>query len=284
MALFDLYPTFNILDPYNPGQGPRYTGKEGEIKHHVRHGRFGRGQYLHWTHVLVVTDLTLDIRSAYDSQLGTFTPSNADTVYIKDYPLKDQCTAFLVVFTQIVSRGQASQYRRCYLDRVRPRIGDCNRCFQWKGALIPIPWQYCIDPATNIRTALAIPSRLHATFLNPTCGCINGKSIELNYNANPAFATPQVYSWVGTLPASVCGHKVDLNFQFYFDGFFNYLVDIHLIGGGPCVVNNGYADRPIGGTLGTNTCCPVHWTFLIGFSLSTCGCGALATTQVLITE
>src|SRR5438105_3656996 len=113
---FDLYRGFNPANPYTPPNAiAAGCGLGGELIHNVRLGRFGAGQYLHWTHKLLV-DLSQDLHSAYNTQLNAFNPGLADTVFIPDYPIPGWCCAFLIVDVQVLNRGGPGAYWVCYLD------------------------------------------------------------------------------------------------------------------------------------------------------------------------
>ena len=136
-VIYDLYRGFNPNNPYAPPGGITVACElNGELVHHVRHGRFGTGKYLHWTNVLMVPEET-DIRSGYNSQLNAFNAGNADTVIVHDYPIPGWHSAFLVVDVQVMSRGLTGVYRRCYLDRARPKKGPAPFCQVGVGGLNP---------------------------------------------------------------------------------------------------------------------------------------------------
>jgi hypothetical protein len=94
-ASVTIYRNFSASNPY-PADGTRPSAKDvpGVLKHHMKNGRFGRGMaagaQLFWTHLLYLED-TVDIRSAYDSQLRAADPTRADTVLIGDYPIPGKC-------------------------------------------------------------------------------------------------------------------------------------------------------------------------------------------------
>lgn len=160
-AVVDVYRGFNVTNPY-PGSGATLAvrGARGHLKHHVRHGRFGSAADLKWTTVLYLPPGS-DVRSAYNSQLNAWTPANADTVVLADYPIAGWCTAFLVVLVQRLNRGTLAECQRVCLDRLKPRQGACFRgC--------------CPSP---------LPTTLHATIpIGTGCPCLDGTVIPLVYS------------------------------------------------------------------------------------------------------
>jgi hypothetical protein len=141
-ATVDIYRGVTLAAPYPfQMQQPAVSGVRGVLKHHLQNGRFGyNAANLHWTHLLLVEPET-DIRSAYNSQLGTFTAANADTVVLKDCPQgSGNCCAFMALMVQRARRGQADEHLRVYLDRFQPRLGSCyqKNCDQCK--IAPYAW------------------------------------------------------------------------------------------------------------------------------------------------
>src|SRR5205807_2124543 len=115
---FDLYRGFNAASPY-PGVGvlPDVPNKLGALVQHMKCGRFGYQTLdLYWTYQLLTT-VDLDIRSAYNSQLGAYDSTKADTLIANDFPLTAWQTAFYVVAT---IRDRDQNFKRCYLDRLQP--------------------------------------------------------------------------------------------------------------------------------------------------------------------
>ena len=164
-ALVDIYRGFSASSPYPAaGTTPGVAGVGGHLKHHMRHGRLGQGQYLKWTHVLLLPP-EVDIRSAYHSQLNAWQPADADTVVLPDYPIPGWCTAFLVVLVQRAGRGTREEHLRAYLDRLKPRQGGCQ---------VPAPG-CCSDP---------LPETLHATVpAGSGCPCLEGEVVTLTFDA-----------------------------------------------------------------------------------------------------
>jgi hypothetical protein len=154
----------------------------GILKNHMRNGRFGYvlggNVAVWWTNVLLLPVGT-DVRSAYNSELNTFSEAGGDTVMVPDYPVPGTCTAFVCVMVQRVSRGSAKDYLRCYLDRAQPSYGSA-----------------CPDPTlgtqqTNCCPGVGIPNTLHATLSGGSggCTCLNGTSFALTWNGT---------NWAGT--------------------------------------------------------------------------------------
>jgi hypothetical protein len=184
-VIVDIYRNFSAAQPY-PAQGstPALSQVAGLLRHHLRHGRFGRGDFLHWTHVLELP-IGTDLRSAYNSQLQTWQPASADTVILADDPLPGRCTAFLVVLVQRVERGRAGDRLRAYLDRMQPRDG----CFVAAPACCPNP----------------LPSVIHATIPGPSgCPCLDDEVVELTFD-------PGSGKWIGDL--TVCSSE-NLHLEF----------------------------------------------------------------------
>jgi hypothetical protein len=168
----DVYRGYNPADPYSPPNQPAaLTGVPGVLKNHMRNGRFGYvlggNVAIWWTNVLLVAPGT-DVRSAYNSELNSFSEANGDTVMVPDYPIAGTCTAFVVVMVQRVSRGTAGDYLRCYLDRAQPNYGHpCSGGGQ----------------STTCCPGVTIPNTLHATLSGGTgsCTCLNGLSFPLTW-------------------------------------------------------------------------------------------------------
>ncbi|MBL8792903.1 MAG: hypothetical protein JNM56_03290 [Planctomycetia bacterium] len=183
-AVVDVYRGFNAANPY-PGGGstPAVEGARGHLKQHVRHGRFGSAAGLKWTTVLYLPPAT-DVRSAYDAQLNAWTPANADTIVLPDYPREGWCTAFLVVLVQRMHRGTAAECLRVCLDRLQPRQGGCIRA------------GCCPD----------MPATLYATVpLGTGCPCLDGTVVPLTYDADSD-------AWTGS--QTVCnGENFTLTFR-----------------------------------------------------------------------
>jgi hypothetical protein len=177
-ATISIYRGFNVYRPYpTVAMTPALPSVAGHLKHHVRHGRFGSAAALKWTPLVYLPPDT-DIRSAYNTQLNTWTPANADTVVFPDYPIPSWCTAFLVVLVQRAYRGTPGECLRAYLDRMQPRQGSCLR-------------PYCC-PST-------LPNTVHATIPPQSgCPCLDGTFIALNYS-------PVTDSWSGS--AVVCSNE-----------------------------------------------------------------------------
>ena len=184
-AVVDVYRGFNAANPY-PGSGstPAVEEARGHLKQHVRHGRFGSAVGLKWTTVLYLPP-GIDVRSAYDSQLNAWTPANADTVVLADYPIPGWCTAFLVVLVQRLRRGTSAECLRVCLDRLQPRQGGCVRL------------GCCPD---------GLPATLYATIpIGTGCPCLDGTAIPLVYDADND-------SWIGN--QAVCnGENFGVVFQ-----------------------------------------------------------------------
>lgn len=192
---FDLYRGFNVANPYAVSGPGIDCDLQAEIRHHVRHGRFGRGKYLHWTNVLLVPS-DLDIRSGYDSQFNTFNPAKADTVMVKDYPIIGHCTAFMVVLVQRQrTTGGAADYKRVYLDRALPSDSPCPTCG-------------C--PGMCMCLGYSPPSLLHATLGSSAvvCPCLNGVVVPLNWN-------PVDCKWVGDANLPLCAPGTQLRLKLW---------------------------------------------------------------------
>jgi hypothetical protein len=162
-ATVSIYRGFNVNNPYPTAlMSPAVPAVGGHLKQHVRNGRFGRAATLHWTTVLYLPPGT-DIRSAYNSQLNSWQPANADTILLADYPILGWCTAFLVVLVQRIHRGTPDDCLRVHLDRMQPRQGSCIR----PGC--------CPSP---------LPNTIHATIPSGSaCPCLDGTVVALNYSA-----------------------------------------------------------------------------------------------------
>jgi len=182
----DIYRNFSATSPYpSTATPPVASGVRGHLTPNVIQGKFGYNARPQWTHTLYVPADT-DIRSAYDTQLNAWLVSAGDTITVKDYPRAGFCTAFLVVMVQLYKRDEARECLRVYLDRLRPRQGDC----QVTGC--------CPEPLPNV---------IHATVLDTAgCPCIDGEVVELNYQ-------PVTHSWEGF--KDVCGgpHTITLGFS-----------------------------------------------------------------------
>jgi hypothetical protein len=90
----------------------------------MKSGRFGyKDNNFYWTYELL-TSLSLDIREAYNSQNGVWTPSQADTILINDWPVTGRCAVFYVV-ASIIDR--TSGFKRVYLDRLQPKAAPCTQ-------------------------------------------------------------------------------------------------------------------------------------------------------------
>lgn len=186
----DIYRTFSAPSPY-PAAASTPVGAlqvPGHLKHNVRLGRFGAGQYLHWTHVLYLPPGT-DVRSAYSSQLNGWPAAQADTILVQDYPAAGWCTAFLAVLEQRVNRGTRGDCLRVYLDRVQPRLGPCQ-----SGLTLPC----CPTP---------LPATVHATMQNVSgCPCIDGEVVALTYQA-------VTNSWSGFKDVCSGPHRITLGYS-----------------------------------------------------------------------
>lgn len=162
----DVYRGFSAASPYPVAAVTKLSAPQvpGNLQHNVRLGRLGRGQYLHWTHVLYLPPGT-DVRGAYNSQLNSSPSAQADTIEIADYPIPGWCTAFAVVLVQRVGRGTPGDCLRVYLDRVQPRLGPCQT-----GESLPC----CPNP---------LPDRVYATIANVAgCACIDGFVLPLDFD------------------------------------------------------------------------------------------------------
>jgi hypothetical protein len=245
---FDLYRGFNASNPYAPPNRPAAAaGLRGVLKHHVRAGRFGyfaggvtagAGTPLHWTNVLLVP-LGTDVRSAYNAELNVWTPANADTVMVADYPVKGTCTAFLVVLVQRVDRGLATDHQRVYLDRAQPQApGPCPNPAASGGGTVSVPCCPGLMPAT-----------LYYTIAGGDNNCALG-SLPLVWNGT---------QWVGSAPGYVdgCGDPMPRTVTLFCDtGTGNFFVNDDVFGGTPQA---------------TGTCSPVvHLTGTIPFSGACC--------------
>ncbi|MFN4259770.1 MAG: hypothetical protein ACK4RK_10765 [Gemmataceae bacterium] len=115
-----IYRGFDAVQPYPSPAVDSVLMVRGHLCPEMPRGRQGQGQYLYWTHVLILPDGT-DVRSSYDSQLNAHDVSTADTVLLFDYPIIGWKTAFLVVMVQRVRDFGPGSYLRVYLDRIRPR-------------------------------------------------------------------------------------------------------------------------------------------------------------------
>jgi hypothetical protein len=117
-----IFRNFNASKPYPAAGAQPAATSAGYIKHAVKLGKFAfAAKGLYFTHQLYLP-LGTDIRSAYNTQLNTENPQNADTVFIQDYPNAGQCTAFYVVLAQ---NNRAGQFLEVYLDRLLPKSGKC---------------------------------------------------------------------------------------------------------------------------------------------------------------
>lgn len=185
----DVYRTFSASSPYPVASTPAAVAQvPGHIRQNVRLGRFGSGQFLHWTHVLYLPPGT-DIRSAYGSQLNSWPASQADTVVIAGYPDVGWCTAFLVVLVQRINRGNPGDCLRVYLDRMAPKLGQCQ-----DGVTLPC----CPNP---------LPLTVHATVQNVSgCPCIDGAVLALDYDS--AF-----HSWSGFADLCSGPHRLTLGYS-----------------------------------------------------------------------
>jgi hypothetical protein len=166
-VVVNVYRTFSAGSPY-PVQGTTaaVANLAGHLKHHLNNGKFGRGNYLHWTHLLYLPPGT-DIRSGYDSQLNAFGSAAADTVTIQDFPIPGFCTAFFVVLVQRAYRGTRGDCLKVYLDRMQPQQGSC---FSAGGVTRPC----CPN---------ALPLTLHLSVANVSgCACGDGFTMPLTYN------------------------------------------------------------------------------------------------------
>ncbi|OAI46877.1 hypothetical protein AYO44_10500 [Planctomycetaceae bacterium SCGC AG-212-F19] len=244
-AAVDIYRGFSATSPYPPvSANPAVQGVGGHLRHHVRNGRFGSAQGLKWTHVLSLPD-GIDVRSAYNSQLNTWQPANADTILLPDYPIPGWCTAFLVVLVQRI-RGGAVSYQRAYLDRMQPRQGSCKTT------------GCCPDP---------LPSTIHATVPAGTgCPCLDGTVVPLVFSS-------VTQSWSGS--AVVCASET-LTIDFRCAG--TSCEDATL---GITLDNHGTVDPvPV---VGGCSCTPLHMEFSgIDFPIQGAECDGPVT--VVVTE
>jgi hypothetical protein len=158
---FDVSRGYSPATPCNPPNPVAVVGASGVLRQHVRNGRFGftpaGAQPMHWTTVLLC-DVSVDVRDAWNAELNTFNETVADTVLVHDYPIMGVKTPFCVVQVQLKGR-KIGKYLRCYLDRAQPCYGTTNPCCG----------------------GVAIPTILHATFSNGTgtCTCLNGITVPL---------------------------------------------------------------------------------------------------------
>jgi hypothetical protein len=184
----DIYRGFSASIPYPVASTPAAMAQAaGRIEQNIRLGRFGHGQFLHWTHVLYLPPGT-DVRSAYNSLLNSWPAAQADTITIADYPIPGWCTAFLVVLVQRIGRGTPGDCLRVYLDRVQPRQGACQQGHNLR---------CCPNP---------LPDTVHATIRNVSgCACLDGEVVALTFESLTS-------RWVGD--KDICGsHPISLGFD-----------------------------------------------------------------------
>jgi len=238
-AVVDIYRGFNAASPYPVVTTPiAVASVAGHLRHHVRHGRFGHGTSLRWTHVLYLAP-DVDIRSAFNSHLNAWQPANADTVLLADYPVAGWCTAFFVVLVQRLNRGETGECLRVCLDRLQPQLGPCPG----PGVLRPC----CANP---------LPATLHATLQDISgCPCMDGEVVTLTYDANTGgwSGLKNVCVGVSITMGFSCGSAscADASVAGTFDGQ-NY---------GPATVDAGCSCAPLqmvfsGIILGGSTQCP----------------------------
>jgi hypothetical protein len=109
----DIYHSANPASPY-PSGTPAVSGVTGYLQPRVQTGRHGTASYLKWTHIFYCS-ADVDVRDAYNSQLGTYDNTKADTLVINDLTDLTKKTAFYVVYVEL-----ANGILRVYLDRFQP--------------------------------------------------------------------------------------------------------------------------------------------------------------------
>lgn len=183
-AVVDVYRGFRADRPYPGGADlPALRNVRGYLREAVGRGRLGQGLYLRWTTLLDVP-LGTDLRSAYNTQINSWEPEDADTIVLADYPIPGWCTAFLVVQVQRINRGTINDCLRVYLDRLQPRQGPC-----FQGC--------CRDP---------LPALLYATIpFGSGCLCLDEVVVPLLYLSSSD-------AWIGSV--QVCADEaLRLTFQ-----------------------------------------------------------------------
>jgi hypothetical protein len=176
----DVYRGYDATFPNPlPGARPAAAGVPGFLKPAAPSGRVGyQAAGLHWTDALWL-DAGVDVRDAYNSQLAGATPQTADTVLLRDYPIKGRCTAFYVVLVLHQTGPARGDYLEVRLDRARPRVGGCA------------------DP--RCCSSDKIPATLTLTLGAAYCLFPAGTTLPLTYDSNQNF-------WQGGLSAG--GHTL----------------------------------------------------------------------------
>jgi hypothetical protein len=267
-ATVDIYRGFNVNQPYpvTGGAGPAVSQIGGHLKHHVRHGRFGSALTLHWTHAFYLPRGS-DVRSAYNSQLNTWTPANADTVILADYPIPGWCTAFLVVLVQEAKRGTPGECVVAYLDRMQPVQGSC------------------LQPPSGVTNpccpSVSIPLTLYATLGTCDDTCYTPQTVTLTYSSVSQ-------EWVGSVTFyNSCrsyNETVTLKLYCVFDGSigsYTYKLDYQctLPTGGFAVTTWNWSFPP------TSTCSPVNLVFpIVGGVAGCCKTGDGSVYNIIVTQ
>ncbi len=117
-VLIDIWRGVNISNPVPTGD-PNVKDVPAVLHPELDRGKGHYAGVLRYTHLLLVPKHT-DVRDAYNSNQNSVTVANAYTVVVYDSEDSTKKTPFMVVFVELVNRGNVNAYLRVYLDRFQP--------------------------------------------------------------------------------------------------------------------------------------------------------------------